>query len=123
MTSRRDILNLRSFKFIGMAHISADTKLETLGVLNLPAIQLIQEGSWGQRDIGTHASSMTFYRQGTYHLIEWDIPTLDECEHIGLTFDSQKRLIDYDGICGDLPIEAVRLIRQCGFIVPREFTS
>ena len=57
-----------------------------------------------------------------YGMIEWIIEYPDGCEdveHIGLWFD-KKRLTDYDGLFS-LPKEAIKLIRKCGFTVPRDF--
>jgi hypothetical protein len=52
-------------------------------------------------------------------MIEWDIPTLDEVEHIGLSFE-HKTLVDYDGVMS-LPAPAIAFLREQGFIVPKEF--
>ena len=66
---------------------------------------LIMHGSWGHREIGTHPSTMTLFlapdnmRGG----IEWDIPALDRIEEIGLWFDENRNLVDYDGVMA-LPI-------------------
>lgn len=87
--------------------------------LELKPTAMILEGSWGARDIGEYASTMTLYAgEGTY-FIEWDIPGLGRCESIGLTFE-HKRLVDYDGVMS-LPREAISLLRNAGFVVPREF--
>ena len=40
----------------------------------------------------------------------------------GLWFDDEHRLCDYDGAYS-LPEEAVKIIRQIGFVVPDEFTD
>jgi hypothetical protein len=96
--------------------------LQAIATLTLEPTPLIEEGSWGHRSIGTHASTMTLYLDDGYYQIEWDIPALDTCEHIGLTFDSRKRLEDYDGVFS-LPEAAIKLIRMAGFVVPHEFVG
>lgn len=92
-----------------------------VAVLDIGPTHMVRETSSSSIPLGKHASKMTMYRQGDHHFIEWDIPSLDQVEQIGLTFE-QKRLTDYDGVFS-LPKEAVKLIRQCGFVVPREFTT
>lgn len=85
---------------------------------------LIYEGSWGERDAGTHESTMTFYvstDQPGYGFIEWEIPDLDEVETIGLWFNAERELIDYDGIMGYPPAEAVKLLRDHGYTVGKDF--
>ena len=60
--------------------------------------------------------------EGDYGMIEWIIEYSDgyeDVEHIGLWFE-KKRLVDYDGLFS-LPKEAIKLIRKCGFTVPRDF--
>ena len=56
--------------------------------------------------------------------IEWDIPSLDCTENIGLWFEIDKEgkrtLSDYDGVFS-LPSEAIALIRKNGVEVGEEF--
>ena len=85
-----------------------------IGTLQIPQTPMVRERSHSVQNIGSHASTMTLY---TDH-IEWDIPTLDETVEIGLEFEG-KTLVDYDGVFS-LPKEAVKLIRQCGYRVPRD---
>lgn len=83
---------------------------------------LIREGSWGAHDLGKHESTMTLYmteRPG-HAFIEWDIPALDEVVEIGLSFDLEWNLLDYDGTFS-LPREAIALLREKGFTVSEEF--
>lgn len=80
---------------------------------------MIREGSWGTQDIGTHPSTMTLYAEGPHYFIEWDIPSLEATENIGLTFE-HKTLTDYDGVFS-LPKEAIALLRKAGFHVPNTF--
>lgn len=95
--------------------------LQEIATLTFSA-ELIQEGSWGQRDMGKHESTMILYKSThetrSSFFIEWDVPALETCEQIGLTFQG-KKLVDYDGIFS-LPREAIKLIRKAGFIVPRD---
>lgn len=89
-----------------------------VGKKDIAPVAMVRETSMSSTSLGHHASTMTLYADGPHYFIEWDIPTLDEVEHIGLTFE-HKRLTDYDGVMS-LPKEAVSLIRSCGFVVPAE---
>ena len=95
--------------------------MEQIGQCTFTAA-LIKYGSWGYRPEGIHPSTMTLYMDddGLTGLIEWDIPSLSEFEEIGLSFDSDRNLIDYDGIMA-LPREAVSLLRSFNFKVSEEF--
>jgi hypothetical protein len=56
-------------------------------------------------------------------MIEWCYEFEDgneDAEHIGLGFDENKTLTDYDGVFS-LSKFAIQLIRECGFIVPEDF--
>lgn len=83
------------------------------------------EGSWGAMSMGTHESTMDLYLHSTEPrgFIEWDIPRLDETEHIGLTFevrDGVRHLTDYDGVF-NLPAQAIEMLRAEGIVVSKEF--
>lgn len=87
--------------------------------------ELITQGSWGRRELGSHESTMDLHlRSDNTGFIEWDVPSLEETEHIGLTFsiDPQgvRTLTDYDGVFS-LPDEAVDLLREAGIVVPNDF--
>lgn len=85
---------------------------------------LIFEGSWGARDAGTHESTMVLYlytNEAGKGFIEWDVPALETTENIGLWFNAERELIDYDGIMGFLPEQAVKLLRDNGFTVGPDF--
>lgn len=91
--------------------------------IELPATPMVSQGSWGARSVGTHASTMELWRypdQPGYAFIEWDIPGLDEVEHIGITWeepaDGRRVVTDYDGVM-DIPREAVDFLRAQGFDV------
>jgi hypothetical protein len=85
---------------------------------------LIMEGSWGERDIGTHESTMELYfNDDATGFIEWDIEDVG-FEHIGLWFSIDqfgiRSLKDYDGVMclSDL---AIALLRKHNVIVPDDF--
>jgi hypothetical protein len=85
---------------------------------------LIMEGSWGERDIGTHESTMELYfNDDATGFIEWDITDVG-FEHIGLWFSIDqfgiRTLSDYDGVMG-LSDKAVALLRKYDVIVPPDF--
>ncbi len=87
--------------------------------------ELIKEGSWGSRDIGAHESTMDLWisRKEPRGFIEWDVPAADEYVEIGLWFDMEQNLIDYDGLMGYLPKQAVNLLVSQGYKVGKEFTG
>jgi hypothetical protein len=68
--------------------------------------------------LGKHKCTMTLYgfeHDPDYYFIEWDIPTLDECENIGIWCEAgTKTLRDYDGVF-QLPDEAIELLKENGF--------
>lgn len=84
---------------------------------------LVSEGSWGERDLGEHESTMDLHLSTMQAFIEWDVPDLETTENIGLTFEWKGGawvLLDYDGV-HSLPKEAVDLIQAQGFVVPEDF--
>lgn len=85
---------------------------------------MIMEGSWGERDIGTHKSTMElFFNDDGTGFIEWDIENIG-FEHIGLWFDIDqfgiRSLTDYDGVMC-LSDKAIEMLRKFGVIVDKEF--
>lgn len=68
--------------------------------------------------LGKRKSTMTLYgfdEDPDYFFIEWDIPSLDECENIGIWCEEgTKTLRDYDGVF-ELPAEAIELLKENGF--------
>jgi hypothetical protein len=85
---------------------------------------LIMEGSWGERDIGTHESTMELYfNDDATGFIEWDIEDVG-FEHIGLWFTIDqfgiRCLSDYDGVMS-LSDKAIALLRKYDVIVPPDF--
>jgi len=85
---------------------------------------MIMEGSWGERDIGTHESTMQLYfHNDATGFIEWDIGDVG-FEHIGLWFSIDpvgvRTLTDYDGVMC-LSDKAIALLRKYDVIVPKEF--
>jgi hypothetical protein len=73
--------------------------MKSIATKTLEPMPMISHGSWGQRDKGSHASTLELWQGNDGGLsIEWDIPGLEQTEHVGLTFDADKRLVDYDGI-------------------------
>lgn len=63
---------------------------------------------------GDHESTMELfaYPDGSY-MIEWDIPTMEITEHIGI-WHEDKRVTDYNGVF-ELPQEAIDLLKENGF--------
>jgi hypothetical protein len=85
---------------------------------------LFLEGSWGERDIGTHESTLELYfNKDNTGFIEWDIPDV-AFEYIGLWFDIDKdgkrSLSEYDGVMS-LNDHAIALLRKNGVEVGKDF--
>jgi hypothetical protein len=85
---------------------------------------LIMEGSWGERDIGTHESTMELYfNDDATGFIEWDIEDVG-FEYIGLWFSIDqfgiRSLKDYDGVMS-LSDLAIAFLRKHNVIVPDDF--
>lgn len=77
--------------------------------------------------LGEHRFTMELYTaNGTLAdgsgEIEWDIPALEETEHIGVWWNEARELTDYDGVfC--LPNEAIDLLQSLGISVSQEFRT
>lgn len=85
----------------------------------LPKVEFISEGSWGQRGVGAHESEMILYAgEHDSLMIEWDIPTLDEVEHIGLEMEG-KRVVGYDGVMS-FPRPAYKWLRSLGYSIAKD---
>jgi hypothetical protein len=86
---------------------------------------LFLEGSWGERQLGTHESTLElFYEKDCTGFIEWDIPSIDMFEYIGLWFSidrhGKRTLVDYDGVMS-LNDHAIALLRKNGVEVGKDF--
>jgi hypothetical protein len=68
--------------------------------------------------LGKRESTMTLYsfeNNPDYYFIEWDIPSLDMCENIGIWCeDGSKVLCDYDGVFS-LSEFAIEFLQKNGF--------
>lgn len=76
------------------------------------------EYSHGTESQGKHGWTMDLYFDNdNTGFIEWDIPSLERTEYIGLWFeidqDGKRTLSDYDGVFS-LPSEAIELLRKHG---------
>lgn len=83
------------------------------------------EGSWGERDLGEHESTLElYYNKDDTGFIEWDIPSLDRFELIGLWFefdrDGKRSLSEYDGVMS-LNDHAIAILRKNGVEVGSDF--
>lgn len=86
---------------------------------------LFLEGSWGERDLGEHESTLElYYEKDNTGFIEWDIPELELFEHIGLWFDidrdGKRSLSEYDGVMS-LNDHAIAILRKNGVEVSKDF--
>ena len=85
--------------------------------------EMILEGSWGERKLGKRASTLELWQcdDAGHYYIEWDIPSLETTEGIGIWFDQgTKELTDYDGVFS-LPIQAIALLEENGIKVGADF--
>ena len=86
---------------------------------------LMLEGSWGARSIGEHKSTLDLYfNEDNTGFIEWDIPSADMFECIGLWFEfdraGNRSLADYDGVMS-LNEHAIALLRKNDVVVSTDF--
>jgi hypothetical protein len=96
---------------------------KSIGTKVIPSTRMVSHGSFGANDVGTHASTMEFFvfdDEAGKGEIEWDIPSLEDTEHIYLTWDEEKNLTAYDGIAS-LPREAIKFLEEKGFKVGPDF--
>jgi len=82
------------------------------------------EGSWGERDLGEHESTLElYYNKDDTGFIEWDIPNIG-FELIGLWFEfdrnGKRSLCEYDGVMS-LNDHAIALLRKNGVEVGSDF--
>lgn len=72
--------------------------------------------------LGTHESTMQLFERSTpgCMMIEWNMPTLDMVEHIGIWLDDDRNLVDYDGVM-ELPKQAIELLEEYGVKVGEDF--
>lgn len=70
-------------------------------------------------DLGRHKCTVELFQYSfTQYGIEWDIPSLEETEFIGIWIDDKspdaKKVIDYDGVF-ELPKEIIDFLEEQGF--------
>jgi hypothetical protein len=96
--------------------------MKSIAFVKFAPVDLVQTGSWGERAVGAHASTMElFQREDGSLMIEWDIPSIEETEHIGLVFDG-KTLVGYDGVVS-LPKQAADFLRSRGYAISSELSG
>ena len=86
---------------------------------------LVLEGSWGERKLGEHESTLElYYNKDNTGFIEWDISAIDRFDHIGLWFEfdrnGKRSLSEYDGVMS-LNDHAIALLRKNGVEVGSDF--
>jgi len=65
----------------------------------------------------TESTLELFTNDDGSYTIEWDIPELEETEHIGIFVDlNTKNIIDYDGVF-EVPKQAIEFLKEQGFNV------
>jgi hypothetical protein len=84
--------------------------------------ELISETSMSSvvTKLGKHESSIDLYsfeEDPDYYFIEWDVPTLDMVENIGIWCEEGTKIIrDYDGVFS-MPDVILEFLREQGFDV------
>ena len=89
----------------------------------IPSLEIVMESSMATVSQGEHESTMSLYfnpGQAGSGYIEWDIPGLETTTTIGLWWDNDKNLIDYDGVFS-LPGPAIEFLEEQGFKLSEEF--
>ena len=96
--------------------------MKILGVREIKPTAVVSETPHQVRPLGKHESTMTLCVRGSSHyFIRWSFQRLHEVIVIDLIF-KRKSLKEYEGI-SSLPPEAITLIRECGFVVPRKLAE
>jgi hypothetical protein len=82
---------------------------------------LNMETSADNYPIGTHEWTMELFQYDTpgRYMIEFDIPAIEETEHIGI-WATDGVMQDYDGVAS-LPKEAIELLESIGITVGEDF--
>ena len=71
------------------------------------------ENTWGARRLGLRACSMEMFDSGKGRaMIEFVAG--DDVEHIGLVYNKDKRVVDYDGVFS-IPEEGIKFLNSLGF--------
>ncbi len=81
------------------------------------------EGSWGATPASEGEVDVTItltIRESGHAYAEMEIPAIDEYVDIGLRFDEEGVLLDYDGVM-TIPTHLLDLIKEAGFTVPPDF--
>ena len=85
---------------------------------------LVLEGSWGERKLEHESTLELYYNKDNTGFIEWDIPSIDRFEYIGLWFEFDKvgsrSLVEYDGVMS-LNDHAIALLRKNNVFVSKDF--
>lgn len=74
------------------------------------------------QQLGEHESELSLYTHERHNQggIEWNIPALEEVVYIGLWWDDDKNLTDYDGVFS-LADEVIEFLEENGFTVGEDF--
>lgn len=97
--------------------------MKLLATKNITAQFVLEHSSTSvPQPLGTHASEMNLYAHERHNQggIEWDIPALEEVVYIGLWWDEDMNLTDYDGVF-QLADEVIEFLEENGFTVGEDF--
>jgi hypothetical protein len=89
-----------------------------IATIKLAKQAIVRESTYGTRDLGKHASTMTLHCEKSRFFIEWDFPSLETTEHIGLEMEG-KRVVGYDGVMS-FPRPAYKWLRSLGYTIARD---
>lgn len=88
--------------------------MNSLGKMNFTATCYLA-GSWGSKPLGERECSVELFDFGK-NSAQIEFIAGDDVEHIGLYYDNNKRILDFDGVF-ELPEQALELLKQHGFDV------
>lgn len=80
-------------------------------------------------EIGGSCMDLHTTEDQAYCMIEWHDKVIDNVEHIGIWLEDVEFIVDtyekatlsdYDGVF-ELPAQAIKLLRDCGIVVPEGF--
>lgn len=97
--------------------------MKLLATKNITARFVLEHSSTPvPQPLGTHESEMNLYAHEGHNQggIEWNIPDLEEVIYIGLWWDGDMNLTDYDGVF-QLADEVIEFLEENGFTVGEDF--
>ena len=72
------------------------------------------EGTWGERKLGKRQCSLEVFDHENGKNLMIEFIAGEDCEHIGLSYDDNKNIYDYDGVFS-VPVQAIDMLNELGY--------